>query len=285
MRVLVLGATGMLGKAVIKALSDRIDLEIHATRHATQASYMRSNVSYVTCDVLEPGDLENLFEKIRPETVINCIAPRRNELRSGNVLSIVPLCALLPHRIEKLCREFGGRFIHISTDGVFSGKRGLYTENDETDPVDTYGYAKLLGEVSSANSISLRTSIIGHEKGGGAGLLDWLLSQRDSCKCYRRAIFSGLPACVLAKIISDKVIDNNNLHGIYNVAALPISKFDLLNTVVDVYKLPINIIPDDSLVINRSLSPEKFRKATGFVAPVWRDMIEVMRADYLENIE
>ncbi len=284
MRVLVLGATGMLGKAIVKVLSDRIDLEIYATRHTTQESCTRSQVSYVTCDVLEPNDLESLFEKVRPETVINCIAPGRGELRSGNVLSIVPLCALLPHRIKMLCDEFGGRFIHISTDGVFSGKRGLYTENDDPDPVDIYGHAKLLGEVSSVNSISIRTSIIGHQNGVGGGLLDWLLSQRDICKCYRRAIFSGLPACVLAKIISDKVVDNNNLHGIYNVAALPISKFDLLKIVVDVYKLPINIIPDDGFVIDRSLSPEKFRKATGFVAPVWRDMTEMMHADYLENM-
>lgn len=284
MRVLVLGATGMLGKAVVKALSDRIDLEIYATQHTTQESYIRSQVSYVTCDVLEPSDLESLFEKIQPETVINCVAPRRDALRSGNVLSIVPLCALLPHQIEKLCRDFGSRFIHISTDGVFSGKRGLYTESDDPDPVDTYGYAKLLGEVSSVNSISLRTSIIGHEKGGGVGLLDWFLSQRDSCKCYRQAIFSGLPACMLAKIISNNILGDKNLHGIYNVAAMPISKFDLLKIVADVYKLTINIVPDDSLVINRSLSPEKFRKATGFVAPVWRDMIETMYADYLENI-
>jgi dTDP-4-dehydrorhamnose reductase len=284
MRVLLLGASGMLGNAVVRALSDRIDLEIYASLHTTQESYLRSQVSYVTCDVLEPSDLESLFEKIRPETVINCISPRRDALRSGDVLSIVPLCALLPHRIDMLCREFGSRFIHISTDGVFSGKRGFYTESDDPDPVDTYGYAKLLGEVSSLNSISLRTSMIGHEKGGGEGLLDWFLSQRDSCKCYRRAIFSGLPACMLAKIISDKVIDNKNLHGIYNVSAMPISKFDLLKTVVDVYKLPINIVPDDSLVIDRSLSPEKFRKATGFVAPAWRDMIEIMHADYLENM-
>ena len=284
MRVLVLGASGMLGKAVIKALLDRLDVEIYATQHKTHESDISARVSYVTCDVLEPNALDNLFDRIRPGTVINCIAPRKEALRSGAVLSIVPLCALLPHRVQVLCLEFNCRFIHISTDGVFSGSRGLYTESDKPDPVDTYGYAKLLGEVSSLNSISLRTSMIGHEPVGGGGLLDWFLNQRNSCRCYRRAIFSGMPVCTLAKTISDKVLFNNDLHGIYNLAAMPISKFDLLKMVADVYRLPINIIPDDSLVIDRSLSPEKFQNATGFVAPAWRDMIEMMYADYLENI-
>ncbi len=275
----------MLGNAVTKALLDRIDLEIYATLHKSHVATTRFKVNYVNCDVLEPNELEKLFEKVRPATVINCIAPRRDALRSGNVLNIVPLCTLLPHQIQLLCKKFNSRFIHISTDGVFSGKKGLYTENDAPDPVDTYGYAKLMGEVSSINSISLRTSIIGHEQVGGGGLLNWFLNQRDSCRCYRRAIFSGLPVCTLANIIKDKIIDNYNLHGIYNVAASPISKFDLMNIIADVYGLPINIIPDDSLVIDRSLSPEKFRNATGYVASAWRDMIEKMYTDYLENME
>jgi dTDP-4-dehydrorhamnose reductase len=200
------------------------------------------------------------------------------------VLELIPICSILPHRLEALCLEFDSRFIHISTDAVFSGKRGFYSENDDPDPIDTYGRAKLLGEVSSINSISLRTSMIGHENGFGEGLLDWFLTQKETCKCYRNAVFSGFPACILATIITDYVVGNAHLHGIYNLASKPISKCALLSMVADVYQLPIRIIPDDNLVLDRSLSPEKFNMATGFIAPSWIEMIQIMYADYMENL-
>jgi dTDP-4-dehydrorhamnose reductase len=197
---------------------------------------------------------------------------------------MMPLCSLLPHRLQILCLKFNSRFIHISTDAVFSGRDGFYRETDNPDPIDTYGRAKLLGEVSGINSISLRTSMIGHENGVGEGLLDWFLNQKNSCKGYRKAVFSGLPACILAEVIADHVISNTKLCGIYNVAATPISKYALLCLVADTYHLPVRIIPDDSVTIDLSLSPEKFNIATGFVAPLWIEMIQTMYADYLETL-
>jgi len=283
MRILIFGASGMLGTALVKVLAARVDLEIYASQHTKKASLIRPRVNYVTCDVLESAKLYEIFQKIRPEVVINCVLPPKISLRSNNVLEVVPLCSLLPHRLQALCLEFNCRFIHISTDAVFSGNRGFYSETDDPDPIDTYGYAKLLGEVSGVNAISLRTSMIGHENGVGEGLLDWFLTQKNNCKCYRKAIFSGLPVNILAKVILEYVISNPNLHGIYNVAAAPISKYDLLSIVADVYHVSVEIFPDDDIILDRSLSPKKFNKATGFVAPSWLDMVHSMYTDYLES--
>jgi dTDP-4-dehydrorhamnose reductase len=284
MRVLIFGATGMLGSALVKVLESRMDLSVYASLHISKESVIRPKINYVMCDVLDSIELNDVFEKIRPEVVVNCIAPSRPVLRSNNVLEMIPLCSLLPHRLQILCLEFNSRFIHISTDAVFSGRDGFYRETDNPDPIDTYGRAKLLGEVSGINSISLRTSMIGHENGVGEGLLDWFLNQKNSCKGYRKAVFSGLPACILAEVIADHVISNTKLCGIYNVAATPISKYALLCLVADTYHLPVRIIPDDSVTIDLSLSPEKFNIATGFVAPLWIEMIQTMYADYLETL-
>ena len=284
MKILIFGANGMLGKAMVKMLSQNLDLQIYASEYITKNSVIRSRVNYLTCNVLNSVELENIINKICPHVVINCVSPPRATLRLGDPLHLIPLCTLLPHRLNRLCQETDSQFIHISTDAVFSGRRGFYVETDEPDPVDNYGRAKLLGEVTSINSISIRTSIIGHENGQGDGLLDWFLRQKVSCKCYTKSFFSGIPVSILTKIIADYVIGNKNLHGIYNIASAPISKYSLLSIVADTYKLPIEILPDENLIIDRSLSPVKFNNVTGFVAPSWIEMVNSMYADHFERI-
>jgi len=284
MRVLIFGATGMLGRALVKVLADQNDINLYASQHITKESAIRPRVNYILCDVLDSTKLKEVFQKIRPEVVINCISPSRSAIRSNYVLDVVPLCSLIPHSLQLFCLEFNSRFIHISTDAVFSGRTGFYSETDEPDPIDNYGRAKLLGEVISSNAITLRTSMIGHEYGVGNGLLDWFLTQKNTCKCYRKVLFSGLPVCVLAKVIEEYLIRNSNLHGVFNVAAKPISKYALLGIVADIYQLPIRIIPDDNLKVDRSLSPAKFNKATGFIAPSWNEMVSTMYADYIESL-
>jgi dTDP-4-dehydrorhamnose reductase len=284
MRIMVLGGVGLLGRALVKAMLDQDDLEIYATKHAANPTLIKSRVRYIKCDALNPDELKDLFQKVQPHAVINCIAPKRTHLHAMNALTIIPLCSLLPHILQAFCVKFNSRLIHISTDAVFSGKRGLYTENEIPDPIDLYGRAKLLGEVTDINSITLRTSMIGHEDGAGGGLLDWLLVQKGVCKGYRKAIFSGMPSCILAKVIINKILPNSDLYGVYNLASPPISKYDLLNLVVNTYHLPIDVCPDDSLIINRSLSPLKFKEATGFIPLSWENMIVTMYADYMDNM-
>jgi dTDP-4-dehydrorhamnose reductase len=166
----------------------------------------------------------------------------------------------------------------VSTDCVFSGNQGGYVESDISDAVDVYGRSKFLGEVYSPNSITLRTSIIGHELRSANGLICWFLKQENQIKGFSRAIFSGLPTCELARVISEFVIPNPDLMGLYHVAAEPISKYDLLMLVNQEYGKGIEIVKDENLVIDRSLNADRFKLHAGYEVPTWPQLIAEMHA-------
>jgi len=282
MRVLVFGASGMLGNAVFRVLSEKDDWAVFGTIRSDELKIFFPPTMVgqlvVGCDVSNQDALVNIFDQVRPDVVINCISLAKPLLSAGNPLEIVPIYALLPHRLARLCGLTGARLIHISSDGVFTGSKGQYTEDDIPDARDIYGVSKLLGEVNYPHTVTLRTSIIGHELRGNNGLLDWFLSQQESCKCFSRAIFSGLPTVVLAQVIRDFVIPKATLFGIYHVAAQPISKFDLLCIVAEKYGKSIKIVPLDEPVIDRSLNADRFLAATGYVPPAWPELIRIMHS-------
>ena len=195
MNILVLGATGMLGNVVFRVLSEGSGLKVFGTVRGIEAKrYFVSELasSLIVLENVEgKNELEQLFISHCPDIVINCIAVRKPT--SSDLIESINIYSLLPHRLAHLCRMYGARLIQISTDGVFSGSRGGYTEDDFPDATDVYGMAKLLGEVRDSHAITLRTSIIGHELQTKTGLLEWFLSQHDQCHCYSRYIFSGFP--------------------------------------------------------------------------------------------
>lgn len=280
MRILVLGASGMLGNAVVRVLSDKAEWQVHGTvRTESSKRFFQETIAkklLAGVDVEQQDSLMQAFIRTRPEVVINCIGLVKQLAEVDDPLQAIPINTLLPHRLARLCELSGARLIHMSTDCVFTGDKGGYSESDFSDANDLYGKTKYLGEVSHPHAITLRTSIIGHELQSAHGLVDWFLSQQGKCKGFTRAIFSGIPTVVLAKIIRDVVIPRPELHGVYHVAAKPISKFDLLKVVSEMYGKQIEIVPDDKLVIDRSLDAGRFRKATGYVAPVWDEMIKIM---------
>lgn len=282
MNILILGASGMLGSAMIRVLSEKDDLEVFGTiRSGDIKKYFSQNIVenlVVGCDVRNHDDLIKVFNKIRPDVVINCISLNKQLLNESDPLIMIPIYALLPHQLAKLCCDIGARLVHISTDGVFSGTKGGYSEDDPSDARDLYGATKYIGEVHCPHAITIRASIIGHELKSSNGLVSWFLSAEKCCKCFSRVIFSGLPTVVLAQIVRDIVIPRPDLHGIYHVAADPISKCDLLQLIAKVYAKSIEIIPDDDMKIDRSLNAERFRLATGYVTPTWPKLVEIMHS-------
>ncbi len=287
MRVLVLGASGLLGNAVFRVLSEKVDWEVFGTIRSDNLKRLFPPVMIkqlvVGCDVSNQDALVNIFDQIQPDVVINCISLAKPLLTIGNPLDVVPIYALLPHRLARLCSLARARLVHISSDGVFAGSKGQYTEDDLPDARDTYGTAKLLGEVHYPHTITLRTSIIGPELQSANGLLGWFLSQQGSCQCFSRAIFSGLPSVVLAQVIRDVVIPQVNLFGLYHVAAQPISKFDLLCLVAKVYGKAIEIVPVDKPEIDRSLNADRFFAATGYAPPSWPELIRIMHFYHIDK--
>jgi dTDP-4-dehydrorhamnose reductase len=281
MKILVLGATGLLGNAVFRSMSKMLDARVVGTirREAARGLFAAEAAARLVMveDIEKPDQLARLFDAVGPDVVVNCIAvgrpPPEDPMRSILVYSV------LPRRLPHLCRLSGARLIQISSDGVFSGMRGCYAEDDPPDASDVYGLSKLLGEVSEPHTISLRTSIIGHELQSGRGLLEWFLSLQGQCSCYTRAIFTGFPTIVLADLIRDVVIPRPDLHGVYHVATRPISKFDLLQLVAKRYGKAIELIPDDRANPDRSLVANRFEKATGYAAPDWPTLVDSMYCD------
>jgi len=279
MRVLVLGASGMLGNAMLRVMSEHDDWTVYGTLRSPNPTLKAlAPKAQLLHDIHadQPDSLLAAFTQSRPQVVINCVGLVKQLASANDPLEAIPINALLPHRLARLCELTQARLVHISTDCVFSGGQGNYRESDMPDAGDLYGRSKLLGEVDDRHAVTLRTSIIGHELGHGHGLIGWFLSQQERVKGYTEAIFSGLPTCELARVVRDYVIPNTNLHGLYHVAAEPISKHDLLQIVSRIYGKALQIDPDDRVKINRSLDASKFKQVTGYVAPAWPDLIARM---------
>lgn len=283
MRVLVLGVTGMLGNAVFRVFDADIKHEVWGTlrsgvalRHFPQKNHARLIAGV---DVLDHDALVSVLARVRPDVVINCVGLIKQLADAKDPLTALPINAMLPHRLARLCALGGARLIHVSTDCVFSGSKGGYLESDLSDAEDLYGKSKCIGELQDLpHAITLRTSIIGHELGSHFALVDWFLSQRESVKGFSKAVFSGLPTVELARVMKDFVVPHPQLNGLYHVAAEPIAKLDLLQLVAAQYGKSIEIRPDDLLVIDRSLDGSRFRKAVGYVAPAWPELIRRMHA-------
>lgn len=280
MKILVLGATGMLGNAMVRFLGGTDGLDVIAASRAADASrhfHDDIGVRFVgNVDAVSPDSLTGLFAKTRPEVVINCVGLIKQDADGQRTLAAVPINTLLPHRLLQLSETCGARLVHVSTDCVFSGDKGGYVETDRADATDVYGLTKYLGEVAGDRAITLRTSIIGHELRAGLGLVEWFLAQQGQVKGFTQAIFSGVPTVELARIVRDYVLPRPDLKGLYHVSAAPIAKHDLLKLIAAAYCKTIDIVADDSLVIDRSLNSDRFRSATGYTPPPWPDLIAAM---------
>jgi dTDP-4-dehydrorhamnose reductase len=282
MRVLILGGGGMLGHKLWQAYQDRFDTWV------TVRSDFREYSRYQLFDPqrllggVDAADFDTVirvFVAVRPQAVINAIGIIKQLPTAKDPLVSLTINSLFPHRLANLCQACGARLIHISTDCVFSGRKGMYTEEDISDAEDLYGRSKFLGEVSQPGSLTLRTSIIGRELQTRSGLVEWFLSQRGPVNGYTRAIYSGFTTLALACIIAEVLDNHSDLSGIYHVSSDPISKYDLLYLLRGAYQRQIEIVPYPDLQIDRSLDSRRFRQAVGFTPPTWAEMIQEMASD------
>jgi dTDP-4-dehydrorhamnose reductase len=280
MRVLVLGGSGMLGRAVFDFLSRRTGRQVWATiRNEWARDYLSSIPGNIVSgiDVQDIDLLASSVRDIEPDVVINCIGVVKQLEAANDPAQILPINSIFPHQLSRICASTHSRLIHISTDCVFSGRKGAYRETDTSDAEDLYGKSKYLGEVHDCEHvITLRTSVIGHEVKTRHSLVDWFLSQEGTVTGYSRVIFSGLPAIELGRVINDRVLPRPKLRGLYHVSSSPISKYELLKSIAAVYKKAIDLQPSDQPVSDRSLNSDRFRMATGYVAPMWPELIKTM---------
>ncbi len=282
MKILVFGASGMIGSAMFRVLSAKTGWQVWGTLRSADVKRFfpedQRDKLAAGVDVEKNDALVRLFARVQPDVVVNCIGLTKHHKEADDPLLALPLNALLPHRMVNLCAVTGARLIHVSTDCVFAGTKGNYLESDAPDAGDVYGKSKHLGEVDYPHAITLRTSTIGHELQSVYGLLEWFLSQQGSCKGFNRAIFSGLPNTVFAQVVRDVVIPRPDLHGLYHVGAAPIGKYELLKLIANVYGKQIDIVRDDEFSIDRSLNSTRFGHATGYKSVGWPELIQAMHA-------
>jgi len=286
MRVLILGGEGMLGHKVFQVLSERF--ETFATFRnlnglwKTYPIYENVDSLYTKggVDVMNFDTVISAFAQLKPEVVINCIGIIKQIDQAKDPIISLNLNSLFPHRLAELCSATETRMIHMSTDCVFSGRRGNYTEEDIPDAEDLYGRTKLLGEVNREGCLTIRTSIFGRDFAKQSALLEWFLSNRGgTINGYKNAIYTGFSTQILARIMSDMIADYPDLSGIYQVSSEPISKYDLLSKINTAMNLDIKINPDEQFSCDRSLDSSKFREKTDYLIPDWDEMISGLAAD------
>lgn len=279
----------MLGHLLLRYLAVFPEYDVYATARSPsdiKKHFPDDLSSHFRMDSVDANYFDSVIRVLasfQPNIVINCIGIIKQLPMADDPLSAITVNALLPHRISLISCTAGARVIHISTDCVFDGRKGMYTENDQSNTEDLYGRTKFLGEVAYPHCVTLRTSIIGHELKGRYGLIEWFLAQSQKVRGFRKAIYSGFPTIELARIIRDYVLPNPELSGVYHVSSEPISKYDLLRLVAEQYGRGIEIEPYDDFVQDRSLDSTAFRKSTGYQPPSWNKLIETMHNDFLAN--
>jgi dTDP-4-dehydrorhamnose reductase len=267
----------MLGHVLYRECEPRF--ETHATIRSDQPSEVAAAALDISRTVgavhsEDAASIERALDRISPDVVVNCIGVVKQ--RDVRPAEMIRTNAVFPHELAEICVERGVRLIHISTDCVFSGRRGSYTEDDTPDAEDLYGRSKALGEPSGAGVLTLRTSMIGRELEGSSGLLEWLLSQSGEVRGFTAARFTGPTAPVLAEAIADLVELRPGLEGTWHLGAEPISKHDLLILLRDAYQLDLEVVADDSVKVDRTLDSSRFRGTTGWAAPAWPEMVAAL---------
>lgn len=258
----------------------------------TYVTLRRSLSPYRYADLFDPARLLSGVEainfdtviealkQVKPSVVVNCLGIVKQRDTAKNSLMSIHINSLFPHQLKKICETMGARLIHMSTDCIFSGRKGNYQEEDPADAEDLYGKTKYLGEVDGPGSLTLRTSIIGRELENHLGLVEWLLSQEGkTVRGYTKAIYSGFTTLALGRIILTLIQDFSELSGVYHVARDPINKYELLKLLVKEFGLNIKVQPFDGFLCDRSLDGTRFNKLTGLTLPTFEQMVRELVKD------
>ena len=277
----------MLGHQLFRRFKTRHEVRVtlRLGREAYEAHRLfDQGTAFYEIDARQTNALLQVIADLRPQAVVNAIGIVKQRSEAKEMIPSLEINSLLPHRLALMCRTVGARLVHLSTDCVFSGQKGNYCETDYPDADDLYGRTKLLGEVSESHCITLRTSMIGPELTRKTGLMEWFLAQRgQTVKGFTKAIFSGIPTSELARVVERVLVDVPTIHGVYHVAAQPISKYELLTLIRDQLRLPITIERDSTFECDRSLDASRFHQDTGYSPPPWDVMINEMASHLAER--
>ena len=284
MRILIVGGDGMLGHQLLRSFRARHDVRV--TLRQDRAAYSGYSLfseckPYFGVDAREYTRMLEVVGDFQPDAIVNCVGVVKQRAEAKASIPSLEINALLPHRLALLARAAGCRLVHLSTDCVFSGREGAYTEDHVPDAEDLYGRSKLLGEVDTPGCITLRTSIIGLELKQKTSLVEWFIAQKGKkVKGFCGAIYSGFTTMEMARIIESLLVEHPQAHGLYHVSSEPISKYELLLKINNCMNLNIEVEPEDEFRCDRSLDSARFRSEFGYRPPTWDEMADELGKEY-----
>lgn len=284
MRLVILGGSGMLGHTLWERLSQRFP-DTYTTIRKGIRDYgndrlFGSDRVIDHINVMDFRMLEGALRVIKPDVILNCIGITKRREEPQNPIPSIILNAMLPHKLAKMSADLKAKLIHFSTDCVFDGRTGRYSDDAPTNATDLYGRTKALGEVTGNSVLTLRSSFIGKELREGTELLEWFLSQKNAVRGFKNAIYTGLTTLELCRVIERLLLDYPDASGLYNVSSEPINKFDLLRLIGEKMHHCVDIIPDESFHCDRSLDSARFRRDFGYTPPTWTKMVEELSQEY-----
>ena len=279
MRVIILGISGLIGHKLFQILSE--SHETFGTLHSDKKHY-GNHPLFAGKNVIENVEarnfsmLEEVLHTTNPDFILNCVGITKRKEEINQPIIPIEINALLPHRLAAWASDHQKRVIQFSTDCVFDGKAGNYTEDSLTTAEDIYGRTKALGEIKYENTLTIRSSFIGQEMFDKTELLEWLLSQNGkTIKGFTKTFYSGVSVNYMASLVNNIITNFPALHGLYQLAPeKPISKFDLLTLAKDKYNLAIEIIPDESFAHTPTLDGSRLKEKLNNTVPSWEVMME-----------
>jgi len=282
-RILVVGASGMLGHEAIRVLAP--DFEVWGACRDSRALPdigIPAGRLLGGLDAADAASAGALLTLVKPDLVLNAVGIVKQRADAKAAIPSITVNSLWPHVLASACATSGARLVHVSTDCAFSGSRGAYVESDVPDAFDLYGRSKLLGEVTDRdNVVTLRTSIIGWQLGEPTGLVGWFAANRNEpLKGFTKAVFSGLTTHALTDVIRDVILPDESLCGLWHVSADPIDKYTLLTKLAGYLGWDVDLRPSDQPVIDRSLDSTRFRGRTGWTPPGWDAMLADLAAEW-----
>ena len=278
MKVLILGSNGLLGNTLSLFLKKKnIKLFFISRKKTNYRNFYLKNLKNF-------DKLKKLIEHIEPDYIINCVGITHHHKSYRSKKETRVINTSLPIYLSNICLKKKIYFLHISTDCVYSGSSGNYSEKSKKNPKGYYGLTKSKGEVKNLYTATLRTSFIGPELQNKNQLLNWFLNQKNEVNGFTKAFFSGLTSLELSFIIYSFFLKLNIYYNrIINVGGPKISKYKLLVILSKCFKKKLKINKDTTLRIDRSLNSDKFKKLTKYKQKSWSVMIRNLKRFMIAN--
>lgn len=289
MRILILGASGLIGHKLFEQLGKRFD-DVHALLHRDRSLFEECGL-FSGDNVIDNFDVSDLpatlkmLDSVKPDVVLNCVGITKRRPEVNDAIYAITVNSIFPHWLANWASDNGKRIIHFSTDCVFDGSLGDYTEESNTTGPDAYGKTKALGEIRYDHTLTIRSSFIGRELAVFSELLEWFIGQKgNTIKGFTNAFYSGVSTIYMAKVVGDIIESHPNLGGLYQLSTPePISKYDLLCTARDAFGLDVEIVADGDFSIMPTLNGSKLRQELSLAVPDWPTMMKELADDPLYN--